>query len=83
MFTPFFTVYYSHTYRLDWFLSQLALTVLKYKFKVELSTQNMTHAYSISYLYLCTVYALFFKINSFFSEALFDASVSYHSYANI
>ncbi len=24
-----------------------------------------------------------FKINSFFSEALFDASVSYHSYANI
>ncbi len=45
----------------------------------------MTLAYSITVLFpiWVYVYALFFKINSFFSKALLDASVSCHIYAKI
>ncbi len=48
-------------------------------------TQNRAHAYLIIVLFPIWIYAyaLFFKINSFFSKALLDASVSCHNYANI
>ncbi len=49
------------TYRFDWFISQIALTALKYEILMfqEFRTQNRKHGYSK------TVYVLFFKTYCF------------------
>ncbi len=78
--------FHTHTDFIIYFIFfKIAVTALKYETPMfqEFRTQNWTHAYLITVLFLIWVYvyALFFKINSFFSKALLDAV--FHSNAKI